>query len=92
MCNSGDILRTARKVTHPELMNALLSLLVVNERKQCGEGMKKVAGLNFASREANISNLQQKYESPLLSKRNRPGHSVPPSKAVLPSTDLQESQ
>jgi hypothetical protein len=27
--------------TSPELMNALLSLLVVKERKQCGEGMRK---------------------------------------------------
>jgi len=41
--------------TRPEFMKPLLSLLVIDKRNESGEGVRKVAGLNSASREANIS-------------------------------------
>jgi hypothetical protein len=59
----------------PEHMNGLLILLVINERQQCGKGMKKMSGLKFASRTANISDPRPKYKSPVLSMRKRTGPS-----------------
>ncbi len=47
-----------------------------------------MAGLKFASRAANVSNLRPWYKSP---RGAGPGRPVLPSKATLPSTDLQES-
>jgi hypothetical protein len=79
--------------TNPKLMNALhLTLLVLNDRKQCGEGaftsIGKCVG-NLPQGQLTFLTLTQSSVYHLfIWRETRWGHPVPPSKAIPPGVIL----